>query len=204
MAICESPVEKSSCPEGLFGIVLAAGRAERFGAVKQLAEFRSRPLVAHAMRLAEQVVGNRTVLVAGNEWPAVTSAAGPLAGFLVINEQFRRGLGTSIAAGVRAVADCASGVMLLLADQPLIDAPYLCHMVGTWQRDQDRIVASEYNGVVGPPVIFPARFFDDLCALDGDSGARKVIEANAASLILLHCANAAVDIDRQEDLEDIS
>lgn len=188
-------------PAGLFCVVLAAGLAERFGAVKQLADFRGRPMVTHAVRIAEEVFAQRTVLIAGNEWPAVTATAAPLAGYFVVNEQFRSGLGTSIAAGIGAIANCASGVMLLLADQPLIDAAYLRRMVDTWIQDQDRIVASEFNDVVGPPVIFPARFFDELQALDGDNGARKVIQANVESLTRLQCAAAAVDIDRRQDLD---
>jgi molybdenum cofactor cytidylyltransferase len=93
--------------------------------------------------------------------------------------------------------------MLLLADQPLVDAAYLRRMVDTWMRDPERIVASEYAGVTGPPVIFPARCYDDLIELDGDSGARQVIRSNAAFLTTLDCANAAVDIDRKEDLDEL-
>lgn len=194
-------VPNPPAPAGLFGIVLAAGLSRRFGSTKQLVEFRGRPMVAHAMRTAEALFENRSVLVAGNEWPAVTSAAGPLAGFLVINDAFHRGLGSSIAAGVGAVADCSSGVMLLLADQPLVDAKYLRRMTDTWLQVSERIVASEFDGIVGPPVIFPARCFDDLRNLDGDSGARAIIRSNASSLTTLNYANAAVDIDCREDLE---
>jgi CTP:molybdopterin cytidylyltransferase MocA len=197
----KSVVAKPSGPTGLFGIVLAAGQSTRFAGVKQLAEFRGQAMVARAMRVAEEVFEDRSVLVAGSEWPAVASAAGRLTGFLAINDAFQRGLGTSIAAGVGAVADCSSGVMLMLADQPLIDTSYLRRMIDTWLQDAQRIVASEYDGVVGPPVIFPARCFDDLRALDGDSGARKVIRSNASSLTTLNCANAGVDIDRKEDLD---
>jgi molybdenum cofactor cytidylyltransferase len=199
----QSVAANPSDATGLFGIVLAAGLSTRFGGTKQLAEFRGQALVAHAVRLAEEVFENRSVLVAGNEWPTVTLAAGRLAGFLVINEAFRRGLGSSIATGVGAVANCSSGVMLLLADQPLVDAAYLRRMVDTWMRDPERIVASEYAGVTGPPVIFPARCYDDLIELDGDSGARQVIRSNAAFLTTLDCANAAVDIDRKEDLDEL-
>lgn len=197
----KSGTDMPSPESGLFGIVMAAGLSARFGATKQLALFRGQPMVAHSMRVAEAVLGQRCILVAGNEWPAVTSAAGRLAGFLVINEDFRRGLGSSIAAGVAAVPDAASGVLLLLADQPLVDAASLRTLVDTWLRDPQGIVASEYGGVVGPPVIFPARCFDELRNLDGDTGARQVIRSNAALLTTVNYPDAATDIDRKEDLE---
>jgi CTP:molybdopterin cytidylyltransferase MocA len=187
----------------LFCLVLAAGRSQRFGSVKQLADFRGQPMIAHVMHLAGEVFGRATILVAGNQWARVTAAAAPLDGFFVVNEQYRHGLGSSIAAGVNVVGDCASGVMLLMADQPLIEASYLRQMIEEWNRDRGRIVASQFDGVVGPPVIFPGRFFDELRTLDGDNGARKIIEANVSYLTRLPCAAAAADIDRKEDLERI-
>ena len=204
MTASQSTVETFPAGAGLFALVLAAGLSTRFGSPKQLADVQGQAMVARAMRAAESVFGPRTVLVAGNEWPAVTAAAGRLAGYLVINNEFRRGLGSSIAAGVAAVADCSRGVMLLLADQPLVDASYLRQMADTWQRDPQRIVASEYRGVTGPPVIFPASCFDELRAQDGEHGARQVIRSNAALLTTLDCVEAAVDIDYREDLEKLA
>jgi molybdenum cofactor cytidylyltransferase len=188
-------------PAGLFCLVLAAGLSTRFGSAKQLADFRGRPMIAHMMHLAGEVFGCASILVAGDQWARVTAAAGTLEGFFVINEQYRQGLGSSIAAGVSVVGDCASGVMLLMADQPLIEASYLRQMIEEWNRDRGRIVASQFDGVIGPPVIFPSRYFDELCTLEGDNGARKIIEANVSSLTRLPCAAAAADIDRKEDLE---
>jgi molybdenum cofactor cytidylyltransferase len=188
-------------PDGLFCLVLAAGLSKRFGSAKQLADFRGRPMIAHTMHLAGEVFGRASILVAGNQWSRVTAAAAPLEGFFVVNEQYRHGLGSSIAAGASVVGGCASGVMLLMADQPLIEASYLSQMIDEWNRDRDRIVVSQFDGVVGPPVIFPSRYFDELRALDGDNGARKIIEANVSSLTRLPCAAAATDIDRKEDLE---
>ena len=199
----ESPSSDTNpqVPAGLFCLVLAAGLSTRFGSSKQLADFRGQPMIARTMRLAAEVFGRASILVAGNEWARVTAAAAPLEGYFVVNEQCRRGLGSSIAAGVSVVGDRAAGVLLLMADQPLIEASYLRQMRDEWNRDRNRIVASSFDGIVGPPVIFPRRYFDELCTLDGDRGARRIIEANASSLTLLPCAAAATDIDRKEDLE---
>jgi molybdenum cofactor cytidylyltransferase len=192
--ICSAP------SAGLFCIVLAAGSSSRFGTSKQLAPYRGQPLVTRATRLAEQVFGQRSILLAGHEWQRVAAACEPLAGYLVVNEDFRNGLAGSIAAGVRAVAETASGVLLLLADQPLIDAAYLRALTACWEENAACIVVSEFDATVGPPVIFPARFFAALTALRGDQGARQILRDPAAHVIRLACPAASVDIDEPGDL----
>jgi molybdenum cofactor cytidylyltransferase len=188
---------------GLFCIVLAAGASRRFGSTKQLAKFRGQPLVTRAMRLAETVSGQQSLLVAGNQWSLVAAACAPLAGYLVVNADFDEGLGSSIAAGVAAVAASASGILLLMADQPLIDAGHLHNMVEAWSKNPQCMVASEFDGVDGPPVVFPASCFPELCALKGDSGARRVLQANPAQVIRLKCPAAAADVDVPADLHAI-
>jgi molybdenum cofactor cytidylyltransferase len=188
---------------GLFCIVLAAGASRRFGSAKQLAKFRGQPLVTRAMRLAEAVSGQQSVLVAGNQWPLVAAACAPLAGYLVVNPDFAEGLGSSIVAGVSAVAASATGVLLLMADQPLIDAGHLHDMIEAWSQNPQCIVASEFNGIDGPPVLFPASVFPELRALQGDSGARGVLQANASRVIRVNCPAAATDVDVPADLETI-
>jgi molybdenum cofactor cytidylyltransferase len=188
---------------GLFCMVLAAGASRRFGSAKQLAIFRGQPLVTHAIRLAEAIAGNRSLLVAGNRWPLVAAACAPLAGYLVVNPDFAEGLGSSIAAGVSAVAGSAAGILLLMADQPLVDAGHLRDMIAAWSKNPQCIVATEFDGIAGPPVLFPASVFPELRALQGDSGARGVLQANASRVIRVYCPAAATDIDVPADLEAI-
>jgi len=187
--------------KSLFAVVLAAGASRRFGATKQLATYDGMALVARAMRCAEAVCGNRSVLVTGNDWQSVAAACEPLAGFMVCNTEYRDGLAGSICAGVGAVRESASAVMLTLADQPLVTPTHLGRLAARWRTAPDHIVASGYAGTVGPPVIFPHHCFADLMALRGDSGARQVIDANRDRLIVIDYEAAATDIDRPEDLE---
>ena len=186
----------------IFAIVLAAGRSRRFGRCKQLAEYREQALVWHAVRAAERVCGSNTVLVTGDDWQAVHEACAPLAGYLVRNDHPESGMAASVVAGVRAVADSADAVLLMLADQPLVDGRCLQTLLDAWQPGH--IACTTHAGIPGPPTVFPARCFPDLLALRGDRGARSVLEREMERVIQVPSAAAAVDIDTPEDLAKVS
>lgn len=185
----------------IHAVVLAAGASRRFGNTKQLAEIEGEPLVTRALDTAGRVFGDRLTLVLGHDWRPILEACSPAQGFVVINEQHARGLGTSIARGVRAVCHAADAVVVLLADQPLVSAAHLGALCAAWSGKADEIVASAYAGTVGPPALFPPAAFDALADLGGDRGARRLFADERFTVRTVACEAAGVDIDSPEDLQ---
>ena len=172
----------------LFAIVLAAGKASRFGATKQLAKIDGTSLVARAIRNAESVCGDRSVLVAGMDWQAVAAASAPLRGYLVINSEYADGISGSLKAGIAAVCPAAEHLRDLIAE---------------WHASPDSIIASAYSATTGPPVIFPRRYFPELLSVDGDRGAKSVLDANSDQVLAVDFEAASIDIDHPDDLAGI-
>jgi molybdenum cofactor cytidylyltransferase len=194
-------VEKEGGELSVYSLVLAAGSANRFGALKQLARLNGQSLLQRALRLAGQVSGPNTVLVVGAQWLRVVDAGGRLNPFIVRNENFASGIGSSIAVGIRAIRPLADAALILLADQPLITAEHLFLLQKEWRASPASIVATGFAEIVGPPAIFPANYFDQLLLLRGDAGARSIIVEHDDALISVPFADAAVDIDTPEDLQ---
>jgi molybdenum cofactor cytidylyltransferase len=121
-------------------------------------------------------------------------------GFVVLNEDFASGLASSIRTAIHHLDAVAAGVLLLLADQPLVDAAQLEKLAESCTTNPGRIIASAYAGTIGPPVIFPREFCPELVDLSGDQGAKPVLERHRQLLITIKCEAAAVDIDHREDL----
>lgn len=187
----------------VFGVVLAAGRGARFGATKQLAEIGGQPLVRRACELARQVCGDNTVLVTGHDSLEVLRAAGDKVGFVVVNDRHEEGIGTSIAMAARSLAHTARGMLLLLADQPLITRAHLCALLDGWSGGDNDIAVTSYADTMGPPVLFPRGAFADLMALCGRRGASHVLRDRRFAVKPVRFEDASVDIDTPDDLENV-
>jgi len=185
----------------LYALVLAAGTASRFGSTKQLAKYRGQALVARAIRTAESICGSRSVLVVGNDHHAVTAACQPLRGFFVYSPKFADGISGSIRHGVRCLANQADGILLMLADQPLIDEEHLGSLASAWRAQPGSIIASAYANTLGPPAIFPKRDFESLASLHGDRGAKSLLESNSDRLKTIAFEGGSVDVDEPGDLD---
>ncbi len=185
----------------VFAVVLAAGRASRFGATKQAKELHGVPLVRRAALVANEVCGDRVIAVLGHDRDSVLAALGSQRVFIVINEAYRDGMGTSIAAAARVCSERADAILLLLADQPLVTAEHLQMLVDTWSGAEDEIVASAYEGSQGPPVLLPVATFDELELLDGDTGARALLDDVRFHVVTVPFEAAATDIDTPADLD---
>jgi CTP:molybdopterin cytidylyltransferase MocA len=108
------------------------------------------------------------------------------------------GMSASIRAGVAALPADASAVMILPADMPDITAEDMRGMADSYAGGILRATAAD--GTPGHPVIFPRALFADLCAITGDSGARRVVSAHqdAVRLHALPGTRATTDLDTPE------
>jgi molybdenum cofactor cytidylyltransferase len=159
--------------------------------------------VARAVRTANKVVADRTVVVVGHDAGAVACELRSTEGFIVVNDRYAEGLGTSLSRAVSAVRHVASAVVVLLADQPGINAKYLQDLVGAWNGDEHQIVATAFSGTQGPPVLFPAACFDDLQRLEGDAGGKHLFDDARFQLTTIPFEPAALDVDTPADLTQI-
>lgn len=179
---------------------MAAGRATRFGATKQLAELGGMPLVRRAAAAAQRVCGENVLTVIGHDMASVLSALGDDSGFVVVNDDYASGLASSIARAVAACRSDAGALLVLMADQALVTAEHLQSLLDAWSGGDDEIVATAYDGTAGPPVLFANGTFADLLALEGDTGARALFDDERFVLKTVLFEPAATDIDTAADL----
>jgi len=183
-------------------IILAAGEARRFGSPKQLARWQGQPLLQHAIQLTLDL-GFKPWLVLGAHRSQILSDGGVDAGacHVVCAENWHQGLSFSIKAALRQVMiekPQLKGVVFLLADQPLLSTNDLKSLFHVIQENDAKIVCSKYHNSMGVPAYFPCRYIDDLLVLEGDKGAKSLIEMHPHIAVPLN--TSLVDIDVPEDL----
>jgi molybdenum cofactor cytidylyltransferase len=111
-----------------------------------------------------------------------------------------RGMGHSLACGVRAAGD-ARGWIVALADMPWI-APATIRAVVAALAGGAPIVVPRVAGERGHPVGFAAAFLGELTALQGDQGARSLLRVHAMHVVHVDVADrgAIRDVDIPADL----
>jgi molybdenum cofactor cytidylyltransferase len=214
-------------------IVLAAGASTRLGAgrSKQLLRYQGRTLLRHSVEQALASSCRPVIVVLGAE---VERCQRELAGLdvqVALNPSWAEGMGSSIRAGMTALAAAAPGaraVVITLCDQPLVTGAFIDRLAERYLAEAGDsgmgapTVAAEYDGQPGVPALFPRSRFAELSRLDGAAGARRLLRVTSPSatasaavsgaaprpassrVVTLPCPEAAVDVDTITDYEALS
>ena len=182
-------------------LIMAAGNASRFGENKLTASFAGKSLFSLALAAIPADTFARVTVV--SQYPALLQEA-EQAGFHAIrNDRPDDGISRTIRLGTEAMADCA-GILYMVADQPLLRQETVLRIVQDWQQHPGCIVGAAHNGHRGNPCLFPARFFPELCALEGDRGGSAVIRQYPERYLAVDVPpEALADVDTPEALRAI-
>jgi len=187
--------------DNVHAVILAAGASSRMGSPKQLLTWRERPLLAHALANAQAVLAERIVVVLGANAEAIKTAIDLNGVSVALNPDWADGMAGSIKVGIQALPATASAVLLMLCDQPLINAAHLQSLLLAWQQAPERIVVSQYAESFGVPAVFPVAFFAQLAGLTGDRGAKPLLMQFEETLLKVPLQEAELDIDTQGDYQ---
>jgi molybdenum cofactor cytidylyltransferase len=184
------------------GIVLAAGRSSRLGRPKQLLPVLGEPLLRHTIHRVLASSLDYVVLVVGHEADPIRDAVAGLPLDVVFNPDAGRGQSTSVRAGLAALSPDVDAAVFILGDQPAIDPNVIDALITAWRESGAPILVPLYDDGMGNPVLFDRSVFAELDALQGDTGARPVVQAYHASgeLLLVPVAGTSpADVDTQDD-----
>ena len=183
-------------------LLLAAGASRRMGSRDKLLEdVDGVPLLARQAKAALQTGAQVFVAVDKTRADRVSALSG-LDINLVSVAEAEKGMGQSIADGIRTLPPTIDMVAILPADMPEITGEHIKYVLQSASEALEQVYrAATDNGMPGHPVVFPKRLFPELRKLTGDDGARSVLTKCDLKLVPLPGTVAITDLDTPEDWE---
>jgi molybdenum cofactor cytidylyltransferase len=187
-------------------VILAAGGSRRMGRPKQLLLYRGKTMLRHVVETALATGCGGVFVVVGAHATQVRAEIAALPVTVVENSAWEQGMSSSLCAGLSAVQHSdsdVSAVLLLTADQPLISVPLLAGMIETFVSSGKDIVACSYAGTRGVPALFARTLFSELMTLNGDKGAKAVLQRHAGEVATVAFPEGACDVDTDADYQQL-
>ncbi len=194
-------------------IVLAAGRATQFSegsdvATKLVAALDGTPLVRHVAKAALLSKARPVIVVTGHQAGEVEATLRGLDVALVANPDYATGLASSLRRGVGALPPTCAGALILLGDMPLVSAALIDRLIGAFERGRAAstpaplAAAPIFAGRRGNPVLVSRALFPAIAKLEGDRGARGLIEFLGPRVIECPVEDEAalIDVDTKQAL----
>lgn len=187
-------------------LVLAAGSSRRMaGSNKLLQPVGGVPMVRRAANaaLASRCAG--VVVVTGFAADAVRQSLAGLDLEFAHNAAHESGMASSLRAGLQALPADTDAVVVVLGDMPCIDAGHIDRLVAAFDPQRGNIVVPMMQGRRGNPILWPREFFAEMQQVQGDIGARELLQRHADRIDSVACDDEAIfaDVDTPAALESL-
>ena len=117
---------------------------------------------------------------------------------IIINANWQSGMGSSISIAVKELRASYNAILIVLGDQVAIQAKHLEALVNVYKNKKSDLVCSRFNGTLGPPALFAGEKLKMLQALQGDKGAKQLLDNE--NPIAIDLPVAGIDIDTRSHL----
>jgi molybdenum cofactor cytidylyltransferase len=183
-------------------LILAAGNSKRMGVTKQLLPLGNTTLLGITIKNVIDANCTAMYCVLGADAVAVKKSISKFNIETIFNPNFKSGLSSSIVVGIQHIIKKQfDAVLILLGDQPFVNATYINEMIVTYKNHPEQIIASTYKTTIGVPAMVPKSDFKELLKLKGDKGAKDFL-INSKDRIIQLKGVKLLDIDTKEDYED--
>jgi len=183
-------------------LILAAGASRRMGGQdKLLMEAEGQSLLRHVAVRA--IATGHPVMVALPIDDALRRAALADLDLLFVEVgNPTQGMAASLRAGLKAMPEDTTGLLVALADMPEVTAGDYLSIINAFRGDANKnIYRAATHNKAGNPVLLPRWVLRDPNVFKGDSGARHLLRQHADRIRLVTLPNehATTDLDTPED-----
>ena len=179
-------------------LIPAGGKSRRMGFAKLLLEVKGKSLLANAVEVATST-SELVLVVVGAYADAYAPVAEAAGAEVVRNPEWKEGLASSLRAGISALPVQVEAALIVLPDQPFVDASHLASLVRVFREQESPLVLSRYCGILGAPAVVGRELFPQLLKLKGESGAKALL--GSVSSVGEVALEKPFDVDTEEQAE---
>jgi molybdenum cofactor cytidylyltransferase len=181
-------------------VVLAAGQSRRMGRSKQLLPWGDTTVLGQTLRNLKESAIHDILVVTGAEAEKVSTIAQAEAVPTIHNEKYAAGeMLSSLKTAVAQLPNNRTAVLVMLADQPMVIAPIIDQLLHAYARGEGSIIAPEFDGRRGNPVLIDRAHFAELLALPPNAAPRDLLRRHPITLISSPSAVVLQDLDNLDD-----
>jgi len=188
-------------------ILLAAGNSTRMGLPKQLLLYQGKTLLERIVDTSIKVFdNNKIIIVLGANHSEIAFQIKDKITLISVNEEWESGMASSIKSGLQTLLNHFPEMercFISVCDQPYLSSEVFIEMLKLADYSSKEIIAAEYAGTIGVPVLFSKKYFKKLLHLSGEQGAKKIIQQNMDDVNIFTFDEGAIDIDTPSDYENL-
>lgn len=189
-------------PDKVGVVILAAGSSSRLGQPKQLIKYKNKPLLQNIIDHSQVLSFKSKILILGAHAEEIQKNINKGEFKVFINEEWKEGIASSIRKGVRCSLEITPDlehILFVLSDQPFVTNELILELMDKHIQQGKTITGCRYNNTIGVPAIFSKHLFQELCLLEGDSGAKVLIKKYTDQVADISFDLGSVDVDKPED-----
>jgi len=188
--------------QSVSAVILAAGLSSRMGdGLKPLLPLGDTTILGHCISLFQSVGIEDVLVVVGHQHEDLVPLVVSQHATPVYNPEYRRGMFSSVVAGLSSLDAAATAAFVLPVDIPLVRPQTIEILLGMHQRHRNRIIRPVYRGRRGHPPLIPNCFVESIVRWSGPKGLRGALDQFREETIQADVMDAYIcsDIDTPRD-----
>ena len=176
-------------------ILLAAGQSKRMNGENKLTkEIQGIPLIKHSVKniLASSI--DELIIVLGHQKEIIEKLIDKNEKIkFIFNKNFENGMASSIKIGLNNLSEKAEAFFICLGDMPMVNKDTYNQLIKS--RNNKEIIVPTLKGQQGNPILFSKSTKEKIMTLQGDVGAKKILELNKSKILNVDISDQSIKKD---------
>jgi molybdenum cofactor cytidylyltransferase len=178
-------------------VILAAGSSSRLGEPKQLLDLGGEPVLGHTLAAVRRTSLAPRYIVLGHAAEEIKQRIDLTGVETIFNPDYRSGQSSSVRVALDVLPSDVDAVVFVLGDQPLVESTVIDRLASAYRAENAPIIQPNYHEGRGNPVLIARVLFSELAQVDGDTGARPLIQRHRDAVFLVD----ATEFERPDDID---